>query len=419
MKSPFNQAMRSRILANIVVIIVGIIFAFIMLRFDGIINFFTGLLGVLTPLIIGLVIAMVILPVVNRVEFWLKPMVRRKKPLRRLRRAISLAVAYLLLIAVISAFFSIVLPLIITSIAELVNNGPDYVRSLINRMNDLADEYNLESDYIQNIFGSWEQFLLRSVEYLATQLPVITTLAVTLSNGVANFLIGCAISFYMLNGKERFAGQTKKIFSSFMPPGRVELLNYWARRTNDIFSQYITGSLLHSLVEGILCFIFMGIFRMEYPVLISVIVGVTNIAPIIGPIAGGAVGVIVLLFANPINALWFLILMIFLQQVDSSIIGPMIVGDSIGLSSFWVILAIVLGGGFFGIPGILLSVPFFALLYAIIKSSVEARLSRLNLPTETSEYILSEPLTRTRILAKPRYMVWMAKIFKVREKNAR
>ena len=400
MKSPFNQAMRSRILANIVVLITGILFAFIILRFDGIANFLQGLIGVLAPLFIGLVIAMLLLPVTNRIEIWLSPMVRRKKPLKRLRRAISLALSYLILIAALSAFFSIVLPLLIASIGELVNNGPNYVRSLIDRMNDLAVEYNLKSDYIENIFGSWEQLLLRSVEYLATQLPLITSFAVTLSNGVANFLIGCAISFYMIHGKERFAGQIKKLFSAFMPSEKVELVNYWARKTNSIFSQFIMGSLLHSLIEGLLCYICMLIINLEYPVLISVIIGITNIVPVIGPIAGGAVGVIVLLFANPINALWFFILTIVLQQIDSSILGPLIVGDSIGLSSFWVILAIVLGGGFFGIPGILLSVPFFALIYAIVKSTVEARLLRLGLPTATSEYILPEPVTRSKILSK-------------------
>ena len=397
MKSPFNQAMRSRILANILVLMAGILCYFVILRFDGLTSFLQGLINVLSPLIVGLVIAMMILPVINRIEVWLSPMVRRKKPLKRLRRAISLALAYLILIAAISAFFSIVLPLLIASIGELVNNGPSYVRSLIDRLNDLAAEYNLKSDYIENIFGSWEQFLLRSVEYLATQLPVITSFAFTLSNSVANFLIGCAVSFYMLNGKERFAAQTKKLFSAFLPSEKVELLNFWARKSNNIFSQFIMGTLLHSLIEGILCYICMLIFNFEYPVLISVIIGITNIASVIGPIVGVVIGVIVLLFANPINALWFLIMMIILQQIDSSILGPLIVGDSIGLSSFWVILAIVLGGGFFGIPGILLSVPFFALIYAIVKSSVEARLLRLGLPTATSDYILPEPVTRPRV----------------------
>jgi predicted PurR-regulated permease PerM len=156
----------------------------------------------------------------------------------------------------------------------------------------------------------------------------------------------------------------------------------------------------------------MLILNLEYPVLISVIVGITNIAPIIGPIAGGAIGVIVLLFANPINALWFLIMIIILQQIDSSILAPLIVGDSIGLTSFWVILAIVLGGGFFGIPGILLSVPLFALIYAIIKSSVEARLLRLGLPTATSEYILSESVIRSRVFSKKQYAERILKIIK-------
>jgi predicted PurR-regulated permease PerM len=156
----------------------------------------------------------------------------------------------------------------------------------------------------------------------------------------------------------------------------------------------------------------MLIANMEYPVLISVIIGITNIVPIIGPIVGCAIGVIVLLFANPINALWFLILTIVLQQIDSSILGPLILGDSIGLSSFWVILAIVLGGGFFGIPGILLSVPFFALLYAIIKSSVEARLLRLGLPMATSEYILPEPITRPRFFSKLKYVERIQKAIK-------
>ena len=203
---------------------------------------------------------------------------------------------------------------------------------------------------------------------------------------VFQLLVGMIAAFYLLMDRERYCAQVKKLCYSLFKPSTCETLIYWARRAHKIFSGFITGKILDSLIIGIICYVCMLLFRIEYPLLISVIVGFTNIVPFFGPLIGAIPCLVILLLINPLSALWFLIFILILQQLDGNVIGPFIMGDYVGLSPFFIMLAIMVGGGLFGFPGMLLGVPVFALVYAAVKAGTEARLKAQNLPTESAAY---------------------------------
>ena len=170
-------------------------------------------------------------------------------------------------------------------------------------------------------------------------------------------------------------------------PATCETLIYWTRRANKIFAGFITGKILDSLIIGVICYVCMLLFGIEYPLLISVIVGVTNIIPFFGPFIGAIPSALILLLVNPLSALWFLVFILILQQLDGNVIGPFILGDYVGVSAFWIMLSIMVGGGLFGFAGMLLGVPVFALVYAIVRTVIETRLRKRNLPGGQRFYI--------------------------------
>ena len=226
-------------------------------------------------------------------------------------------------------------------------------------------------------------------------LPQATTYIASITNGVIsvvkllfNMIIGLIVSVYVMIEKEQFVGQAKKVIYAVFKPRRGNIIVTTIRKSNKIFGGFITGKILDSAIIGVICYVCLAIMRMPYTILVSVIVGVTNVIPFFGPYIGAIPSFIIIALANPIQGLYFLIFIIVLQQVDGNIIGPKILGDSTGLSSFWVVFAILVGGGVFGVPGMILGVPTFAVIYYIMKELVGHLLRKRNLPDDTKSYIM-------------------------------
>ena len=187
-------------------------------------------------------------------------------------------------------------------------------------------------------------------------------------------MIGIIVSFYILGNKEKLNIQAQKIVYALSPKKYIENISNIYHLSSDIFGKYIIGTLIDSLIVGILCFVGMAIFKMPYALLISVIVGVTNIIPFFGPFIGGIPSFLILFIIEPIQALWFALFIFVLQQVDGNILKPKIIGNSIGLSGLWVMFSVIIGGGLFGISGMILGVPLFAVVYLIISDVIHKRL---------------------------------------------
>ena len=268
---------------------------------------------------------------------------------------------------------------------------PVYVNNLTAWLQKvLADNPEVES-YINDLINtytpelrSWMNDTL--LPQMNAVLKVVSNYAFNVLKALWNMIIGLIISVYIMGSKEKFIGQAKKAIYSAMDIKRANSFIEDIRFVHRTFGGFISGKLLDSLLIGILCFAGTSIMGTPYPVLISVIIGVTNIVPFFGPYLGAIPSAFLILMIDPIQCLYFLIFILVLQQFDGNILGPKILGDSTGLSSFWVIFSITIFGGFMGVPGMVIGVPTFAVIYALCRRWINRNLAKKKLPTETEEY---------------------------------
>ena len=401
MKSPIPQDLRGKTLSNIIVVCVGIVVYAAVLHIGQLWQIVQRVIRTAMPFFLGFAIAFVLYPAIKRVEHFFAKLVFRRKPHPRLGRVLAVIITYVLMLALLAGFFAILVPQVFTSLKSVVS----IVSKALPRSTQDIEEMVNGSALLgrlgikpEQVMGLWEQAssrLTHSLSQLTTYTDVLVNnvlaIAGSISSGVYSVLfhvlVGLIASIYMLLDRERFTAQIKKTCYALMKRPTCESLIYWTRRANDIFAGFITGKILDSLIIGIICYICMLIFGIEYPLMISVIVGVMNLIPFFGPYLGAIPSILFLLLVNPMSALWFGIFILVLQQIDGNIIGPLILGDHLGLSAFWIMLAIIIGGGLFGFAGLLLSVPTFALFYAIARTAVDKRLHRKGLPTATTEYV--------------------------------
>ena len=313
-----------------------------------------------------------------------RPTDKQKKYLRM--SAIVLTLLFVVLI--IYAFSSVVLPQLFKSIQSIVFQFPVYVNNLTAWLQKvLADNPEVES-YINDLINtytpelrSWMNDTL--LPQMNAVLKVVSNYAFNVLKALWNMIIGLIISVYIMGSKEKFIGQAKKAIYSAMDIKRANSFIEDIRFVHRTFGGFISGKLLDSLLIGILCFAGTSIMGTPYPVLISVIIGVTNIVPFFGPYLGAIPSALLILMIDPIQCLYFLIFILVLQQFDGNILGPKILGDSTGLSSFWVIFSITIFGGFMGVPGMVIGVPTFAVIYALCRRWINRNLAKKKLPTET------------------------------------
>lgn len=382
MKKLIPTEQRGRTLSNIIVVAAGMGMLAILIYFEPIWAMISKVIITTQPFLVGFALAFLQLPIVKTVDRFLSRFIARPK----LTRALSVTASLLVVLAAIAAFLGIMLPQLVESIKQLVasitafiNNNQEHVNSLLVKWDFLS----IEGDEL--VIG-WEKIISQTSNYITVVIDNLLAISSTIYTTIFQLFVGLITAFYLLMDKDRFCAQAKKILYSLMRRESCESLIYWTRRANRIFSGFIAGKILDSLIIGVLCYIGMLIFRMEYPLLISVIVGVTNIIPFFGPFIGAIPSILILLIVNPVSALWFAVFILVLQQLDGNVIGPLILGDYVGISPLWIMISIVIGGGLFGFIGMLLSVPVFALGYAIVRAVIESRLKQRGLPIHSSNY---------------------------------
>jgi predicted PurR-regulated permease PerM len=387
-----RSEVRQRMVANILTGCAVVLFAVVAYRINDIMRGLAGLMSILSPLIVGFIIALVLRPALRWVEKLMCLLPPGGKPTRRrltVYRAVSLVIVYTLLVALVVGLFVIVVPQFVISAQSLTGTVSGYVTSHRGDIEWFLREFNITDmtgQSSQNVLLQWEDIVRTAMDYLGKLLLSLLNMSYSLWGVSVNLIMATVISIYMLFGREKFLAQGKKISCAFLNPKQVCVLAYWLKRANTIFTGFISGKLIETVVVGIACYIGMLIFKMDYALLISVIVGVTNFIPFIGALMGAVIGIVILLMVNPVSAFWFLIFIVVLQQLDGNVFGPRILGDSLGISSFWVILAILLGGGLFGVTGMILFIPVFAVLYEMISALVRQRLKARGMPHETQAY---------------------------------
>ena len=377
------------------VIAACIVFYFALLRMTHISDTFQIVFDVLKPVVYGAVIAYLLNPIVNKIDKYLIPVLKKKLSkegqAEKLSRSVGIFVAIVFLITLIVALFNLLIPELYISIKNMISTLPGQLNDLVRKLNEVQLNDTTTNKLIQaavaegtTMIQNWlRQDLLGQVNEWMSNLTVGI---ISFFSEIFNALIGIIVSIYILFSKELFLRQSKKIVYAVMNPDHANMLLHLTVKSNEIFGGFIIGKIIDSAIIGILCFIGVSLMKMPYVMLVSVIVGVTNVIPFFGPYIGAIPCTILILLSDPIKGIYFVLFILVLQQFDGNILGPKILGDTTGLSAFWVVFSILFGGGMFGFVGMILGVPTFAVIYYIVKMLVNHQLENHTLPTDTGAY---------------------------------
>lgn len=377
------------------VIALGILFYFTILRFDNIIKIIGKILYIFRPLLYGIIIAFILTQSFNFFNRkFIKLLSKRSKDTIKVKKEskiISISISILILLLILFWIFYLLIPKLLISVVGIVEMLPDSIVKVESWLeNILKGNPAIENIILTMINDSSKSILSYLSEGILPKMEnIVTTVTVGL-NGMYEFLrdftIGIVFSVYLLINKNKYVSEMKKFIYTFLGIKKGNSLLQGARYSYKIFNGFIKGKLLTSVALGIVCYIAMILFKMPYAALISLIVAITNIIPFFGPIIGWVPGVILLLLINPIQALYFTIIIIVLQQIEGNLLSPKIVGDSIGLSGFWVLFSIMIFGGIFGLVGMIIGVPIFAIFYYFASYQLKKYLAKKDLPSETADY---------------------------------
>lgn len=348
----------------------------------------SGAIGILQPFIMGFSIAYILNFILKFFENKVinDSLCEKIRLKSKSRRAISIFITYVVTFLIMYLFIIFVLPQLVDSIVGLVNDVPMYINETTKFINDTLTNLNIGKEYMVLINDNFNKFIEYVIKFASNLLPVLGTAITSVASSIWNIILGLIISIYLLIDKEKFCALSKKIVYAILPSFAAEKTIEITHRSNMTFGKFLVGKILDSCIIGILTFLILTVCKMPYTILISVIVGITNIIPFFGPFIGAIPSFIIILFLSPIKALWFLVIILVIQQLDGNVIGPKILGDSIGISAFWILFAILVAGKFLGLVGMIIGVPLFAVVYSLLKEIVEGRLKKKGLKTDTKDY---------------------------------
>ena len=380
-------------LTAFLVIVAGGLFWLIFSNLPGFYQMILDFLDIISPLVYGCLFAYLMNPIMQLARKLMdKALVNRKlsdKAKSRLSTTISVVTAVITLLALLYALIALIVPSIVNSLEELLQQErlERYGQTITTWINDTFAGTEVEEWFHKNL-DSLFQLLINELKKIdiASFLGSLTSSVYSVVMGVFNAGIGIIAAVYILIYKKRLCAQSKKIVISVFSTKHADRIFEVARRTNKIFGGYVIGKLIDALLVGILTYIFLLVTGMPYAPLIATLVGVTNIIPFFGPFLGAIPSALLLLIEHPIDALYFCIFILALQMIDGNIIENRILGEKLGISDLWVLVAILVFGGIFGFAGMLLGVPVFAVIYTLINDRVNGRLKRKRYPTDTDVY---------------------------------
>ena len=384
------------------VVLASAVFMVILFNLTGFFNVIKSLFRILSPVLYGVLFAYLMNPIMKFVENGLLHLIQRfgkqekvtdrvwLRSRKKLCHVLGVVIALATLLGVFYLAIALVVPTFISNLSDIVN--PDMIVEYYNRVNTwlqklLADRPQIELWATDKINGLYNQAVTWISELdLSEAIMSVISRVYGVVKGTLNFLLGLVVAVYMLLSKELFLAQAKKVIVALFSEKWANRLLDYSRRTNRIFSGFVLGKIIDSMIIGLICYIGMSIIRLPYPMLISVIIGVTNIIPFFGPLIGAIPSALLILLINPFQCFIFVIFILLLQQFDGNILGPRILGDSVGLSSFWILISITLFSGIFGFAGMILGVPLFAVLYMLFSDLVRHRLEKKGRPLQTEVY---------------------------------
>lgn len=383
------------------VVLASVAFTIILTNLSGFFGIIRSFISIISPILFGVLFAYLMNPIMKFVEKLLLRIFNRiSKPeeislarvasRKKLCHIIGVVCALAVLILVFYLAIALVVPTIIENVSTILTQDKlnSYYEQITTWLHQLLSENSqIETWAMERIEGLYQEVpkWLNSLDLKET-LVGLTTRVYGVVKGTMNFLIGLVIAVYMLLGKEKFLAQSKKLVIALFSEKRANRLLEFGRRTNKIFSGFVLGKIIDSAIIGIICYIVMSIIKLPFPMLISVIIGVTNVIPFFGPLIGAIPSAFLILLNSPFQCLIFIFFIVILQQFDGNILGPAILGDSVGLSSFWILISITVFSGIFGFAGMILGVPVFAVIYMLISDLVARKLDKKGRPQQTEVY---------------------------------
>lgn len=379
----------------LLIITYTILLCFAIIKFDVLLNVLGYILNLLKPFIFGFCIAFILNIPLSRIENSFRKKDNKKKKVGNSRakheelatkkqkrtnpklRVLSIILSLLIFIGIIFLTLFLVIPEFINtisifkdSIPSAFNTCQEWARDLMSNNPEIVEKINEFKPDWQQIYdeaGTWIKSMASGI--IGVSIDVI----ISIFSGIINFFMGIIFAVYMLMQKEKLTCQLKRVIRACMPEDKAQRLMYIGHVTNDTFKKFFGGQFVEAILLGVLCFIGMSIFKMPYALTISVLVGVTALIPVFGAFFGTAIGAILILAVDPMQAIWFVIFIIVLQQIDGNFIYPKIVGDSVGLPGIWVMLAVLVGGNSLGIIGMLIGVPIASVVYKLIREYVQKK----------------------------------------------
>ena len=395
MKNQKHRDMAAWGLTAFITIVLCILFFFVLYKLRELHAFSRTLSAILQPISFGAVLAYVLTPIYNRVRStlsrWLSGPLKRQRLVNSLASGGGIAASLLFIILVAYGLVAAVVPEVVRSIVGIADDMDTYFATMSNWFNEFMSRDTIYAPYIRQLLDNVGTYIENLVN--DTILPNLNSYLVNLSAGVVqalrvtlNLIIGLIVAAYLLGCKDTLCAQSKKIIYGLFRTPAANLIVAKFRYAHQVFGGFINGKLLDSLIIGIIAMVFCNLLQFPYPMLLAVVIGVTNVIPFFGPFIGAIPCALLVLLVSPLQCLYFCIFVLILQQFDGNILGPKILGDSPGLFSFWVLFSILLFGGLFGFVGMIVGVPLFAVFYSLVKDFIGWRLGRKDLSQDTDDY---------------------------------
>ena len=373
------------------VIAAAIMFYLVLNNVNTVLGVIGYIIKLLMPMIYGLIIAFLLSTPLNAIENWLYKKREVSKKNRKTVRLFLVILLVLFFLFLFYEFFALIIPQLYESFVSIKSNSRGYLANFQNWFNGIIDRYPEISvqlnSFVDNLGDNTTKFIDNNImpkmnDYVA----LVTTGIVSVIKTIINLIVGIIVSIYVLFNKELYVAQTKKLIYATFKRDTANNIVHNLRFIHKTFNVFVSGSIIDSLIIGLLCFIFCTIIGTPYPVLISVIIGVTNIIPAFGPFIGAIPAAFFIFVIDPMQCLYFIILILILQQFDGNILKPFVLGASTGLSALWIVFSITFFGSMWGLIGMLIGVPLFAVIYATIKQFTNNRLEGKNLTTDSYAY---------------------------------
>ncbi len=369
---------------NNIKIMLGLI-TFAILLFVGVQNIgivigvISSILKLIFPFVLGAGIAFVLNVPMSGIEQGVFGK-SKSKSIQNMKRPISLLLTWVIVLSIIVLVFFLIVPEITRTIGVISSGLPDFINRLKMQLSEFIEKNSDLADMLNRLEFDWQQLGQSTLDFMrksgGNMISSTFGIATSIVGGIVNFIIGIIFAIYILLSKEKLGKQIKKLMYAYLPEKNADRALSICSLSSNIFSRFLSGQCLEAVIIGIMFFLSMSVCQFPYPLMISVFIGFTALVPIVGTFIGLIIGAFLIVIADPVKALWFIIMFLILQQIEGNLIYPRVVGSSVGLPSMWVLVAVTLGGSTMGIAGMLIFIPMTSVLYTILRDAVNKRLKK-------------------------------------------